>query len=350
LLISKLKKETRSDFQQFVSTSSPEAYRYFIYGNTDFFNRDYSTAIDWFLQAVEVDSNFVIAIARLAYSYGNQGLYKEAKKWCLIAYGRKNIMSAQQRLYIDLLYATYFETPVEELKFEKRLLELDDQLPIIYYRSGLSYNGLYQYDKAIPEFEKALEIYNKWGLKDPWVYGYTYLGWAYHKTGQFKKEKKLYKKAEQDFPDDPSLINNQVVLALTEGDTSAANEYIEKGISVLRNYSVSEADITSGLGSIYSNAGIPDKAEEYYRKALSLEPENPNRLNDVAFFLINNGRNINEGLELIEKALESDSIDYNYLVQKAGDYTSWVNIRKHWNYLKRPGNSNLSMIMIYFFI
>ena len=28
------------------------------------------------------------------------------------------------------------------------------------------------------------------------------LGMMYHETGQYKKEKKLYKKAEQDFPDD----------------------------------------------------------------------------------------------------------------------------------------------------
>ena len=36
-----------------------------------------------------------------------------------------------------------------------------------------------------------------------WVLNYINLGIAYHKTGQYKKEKKLYKKAEQDFPDDP---------------------------------------------------------------------------------------------------------------------------------------------------
>ena len=60
---------------------------------------------------------------------------------------------------------------------------------------------------------------------------YTDLGNAYHKTGQYKKEKKLYKKAEQDFPDDPDLIYRQAVLSLTEGDTIAANRYIEKYIS-----------------------------------------------------------------------------------------------------------------------
>ncbi len=60
--------------------------------------------------------------------------------------------------------------------------------------------GLFQYDKAIPEFEKALEIYDKMDSKPWWVYNYTLLGESYHKTGQYKKEKKLYIKADQDFP------------------------------------------------------------------------------------------------------------------------------------------------------
>ena len=50
-----------------------------------------------------------------------------------------------------------------------------------------------------------------------------------------------------------------------------------------------------------------DKADKYYRKALSLEPENPVRLNDLAYFLIDKDRNVNEGMELVEKALEIKS-------------------------------------------
>ena len=263
-----------------------------------------------------IDSNFVGAIARLTYSYGNLGLYDEAKKWCLKAYGKKNLMSVQQRIYIDLLYATYFETPDEGLKFARRLIELDDQMPTFYYMSGFRYYLLYQYDKAIPEFEKELEIYNKWGLKPAWIHDYTILGEAYHKTGQYKKERKLYKKAEQDFPDDWDLVLRQAVLALTEGDTNAANEYIEKIISISIDYLINEDWISVVLGWVYSEAGIPDKAEEYYRKALSLEPENPDMMHELAWFLIDKDRNINEGLELIDKVLKSKPEDYLYLNTK----------------------------------
>jgi len=175
---------------------------------------------------------------------------------------------------------------------------------------------LYQYNKAIPEFEKALKIFKKGGVKPWWVYNYSHLGDAYHKTGQFKKEKKLYKKAEQDFTDDLEIVYRQAILSLTEGDTIEAKRYIEKLRTLLKEESASEADIMNVLADIYSEAGILDDADNYYRKALSLEPEDPYFMNVVAWFLIDKDRNINEGLDLVDKALESDPGASNYLDTK----------------------------------
>jgi tetratricopeptide (TPR) repeat protein len=175
---------------------------------------------------------------------------------------------------------------------------------------------LFQYDKEIPGYEKALKIYKKWGSKPPWVYSYVQLGTAYHKTGQYLKEKKLYKKAERDFPDDNLLIRRQAILSLTEGDEKEAKDYIDKYISIRKEKSASEAAIATSLAGIYSEAGILDKAEEYYRQALILEPGNPDRLNNLAWFLIDMDQNINEGMELIEKALNLSPNDYLILDTK----------------------------------
>ena len=73
-----------------------------------------------------------------------------------------------------------------------------------------------------------MDIYDKWGSKPYGVENYIWLGNAYHKTGQYKKEKKLYKKAEKDFPGTLELIYNQTILSLADGDTVLANKYIEK--------------------------------------------------------------------------------------------------------------------------
>ena len=247
------------------------------------------------------------------FTYGNQYNYKEAKKWTLKLYAKRDQMPPIMKNLVNFTYAAYFETPYDEIKYIRQYLEIDDQSAAWHWQIGNAYQELYLYDKAIPEFEKTLEIYNKWGSKPMWVYAYTALGYAYYKTGKLNKEKELYKKAEHDFPDDPDLIFRQAVLSLTEKDTIAANRYIQNYISIRKENSVPEADITTELAWIYSEAGLLDLAEKFFRKALSTEPDKAYRLNNLAWFLIDKDRNPGEGIELNNKALKLNPDDYNFI-------------------------------------
>ena len=84
--------------------------------------------------------------------------------------------------------------------------------------------------------------------------------------------------------------------------------------------------------------GKKDKAEEYYRKALSLEPDEPGRMNDLAFLLIDGERNITEGINLEDKALELKPDNYLFLhtkgwgLYKQGKYREALDmLQKSWN-------------------
>ena len=304
LIISKLEKELPLYLQYPPLTSSSEAYRYYLYGENARSKRDYPTARNMFSQALAIDSNFTLATLKLSLACMNQGLYEESREWGLKAYAKRDQVPLKLRILINKNHAFFFETPIEEVKYYKQLLEIDDQSPNIYYDIGLAYGNMYQYDKAIPEFEKALGMFEKLDSKPWWVYNYTQLGYAYHKTGQYKKEKKLYKKADQDFPNDPLLFFMKAILALTEEDTITANDYIKKYITIREDNSWSEAAIAYNLGALFSEAGNPGKAEEYFRQELSFEPDDAFRIYHLAWHLIDNDRNINEGLTLIEKALK----------------------------------------------
>ena len=135
-----------------------------------FLKRDYTTAVNWFSQSVAIDSNFNLAITNLsfAYAYIWENLNKAAKL-CLMAYKKIDQMPMVQKMYLSWAHAMYFETPYEEIKYLKQFEEFDDQNPITYYFLGNAYYNLYQFEKAIPEFEKALEIYSKWGSKPMWI-------------------------------------------------------------------------------------------------------------------------------------------------------------------------------------
>ncbi len=316
LIINKIVNELPGLYKDYKYSNSPEAYRYFTYGVKAFAKRDYPIARNWFNQALEADSNFTISGIYIASSYGNQGLYEEAKKWCLQIYSKRDLMPVQMKLRTDWLYANYFETPEEEISCIKQILEIDEQLPVYQYVLGVCYCQLYQYDKAIPVLEKPIELYDKVDSKPLWVFNYTALGEAYHETGQYRKEKKLYRKAEKDFPGDRTLLYWQAILALSTGKIKAADEYIDRYIAALEERSYSEASIIGSLGNIYDDAGLPEKAEYFYRQALSLEPESALRLNNLAYSLIDNDLDIQEGLELVEKALELKPGSYHYLDTK----------------------------------
>ena len=330
LIISELEKKVPEIYKLSGTTNSPEAYRDFLQGRNEYMKEDYPASIKWYSKAITADSNFFQAMISVSLAYNNQFeyetwfssghdklyLYKEAKKWCLRACGKMDLMTTQQKTYTQWLYARLFETKSEEIKYLKQLTQSDDQWVTIYFNLGNSYSESNQYEKAIPEYERALEICKKWDLKPYWALYYTYLGQMYHKTGQYKKEARVYKLAEKDFPDDLELIGRQGILALSQGDTIAANRSFKRFSTIMRNMSFPEATITSLLAFGYNEAGFPDKAEESYRLALSLDSGNPDRINSLAYFLIDKDRKIDEALKLIDKVLNLNPDNFIYLHTK----------------------------------
>lgn len=80
LLMSREAKELPGYSGKYVSTSSPLALRYYIYGRKYFYKFDYPTARNWLSQAISVDTNFTQAIEMLSLAYGNEFLYEKATK------------------------------------------------------------------------------------------------------------------------------------------------------------------------------------------------------------------------------------------------------------------------------
>jgi tetratricopeptide (TPR) repeat protein len=324
LIISKLENELPGGSYKVISTNSPEAYRYYINGLNASYEEDFSTAVKLYSQALEIDTNFIDAAIRLSYAYFNLNLYEEGKKLCLRVYARRDEMPFQLKILTNFTYSIYFETFYETIACLKQLQNFDDQEPVNYYNLATLYYYLYEYDKAISECEKGLELYKKWESKPRGAYVYVFPGIVYHKTKQYNKEKGLYEAAEEYFPNDAYLNYNQAILGLTIGDTIAANKYIEKFRSIRRGNSWPEADIIAVIASIYSEADLLDKAEEYYRladkmqsdkssKLSMMQPNNTYRLNNLVWFLIEKDRNIEEGIELADKELKLQPDNYLYL-------------------------------------
>jgi tetratricopeptide (TPR) repeat protein len=286
LSIASLQEKLRPDQHRLSSKSSPEAYRYFILGNNARLELDAETAGEMYSRAIKIDSNFTYAYIKLINIIRGMGLLDSAKRTCLRIYRRRDQMPTQLMLLTSWIYSGLFKEKSEDgYKYLLQLNEIDDQLPNVHFNLGSAYYSRNQFDKAVFEYEKYLEILDKWGTKPEWIFYYIQIGDAYHKTGQYKNEKKIYKRAFHDFPNyNYFLVRNQVLVALKDRQTKKTNEYIEKYKSICKDESMSEAETTRCLAEIYAEAGLLDKAEEYFRQALSFEPTDPDYLNILSYF------------------------------------------------------------------
>jgi AraC-like DNA-binding protein/tetratricopeptide (TPR) repeat protein len=313
LLISVLEKELLPDERRITSTKSPEAYRYYVNGLKAFLRSDFSTAVDFYALALGRDSNFTMAASDMSYAYAYLGRLDQTRKWNLWLYEKRDIMPILQKIFVEYSYANNFGTPYEALKCLKQLQEYDEKGVNFHFLLGQQYLELGQFSQAIVEFEKNLEALTNMDPKSTIDWDYSRLGLVFHKAGQYNNEKKLYKRAAKYFPESSELIYRQAVLSLTEGDTAASNRYLEKYRSIQKNNAVSEADLTTNVAMMYSEADCLDNAEDCYRKALSLEPDNPVRIKNLSYFLVDNERNVDEGLALADSALKLKPDDYNLL-------------------------------------
>jgi tetratricopeptide (TPR) repeat protein len=273
-------------------TKSPEAYRYHFLALEAFYSFDYNTSIRLDSQAVAIDSNFVAAIVTLCWGNFSNGNYKKATEWLLKAYKKKDQMPLLENFRLDYQYSSLFQTPVEQIRCLKQLQKIDDNNPRYYQALGYLYVSLSKYNEAVSEFEKAEPIYKRWGSDPTDLYYYQYIIKAYNETGQKRRVRKILHIAEKQF-------------ITKKPESKTGDEFLK-------------------IAVIYSNADAYDQAEKYFKKAVSVEPGNPNIIYNYAASLIENDLNIEEGLKLIDTALELNPDNGAYL-----DTKGWGLYKQH---------------------
>lgn len=317
LEIKTLEDDLDVDIQHFVTTTNVEALRYFSKSTESSFNRDLSNAVKFLESALELDSNFITAEMTLVPTYINNRNFSKARQL-----SEKLIMKLDNCTYFEQLYIKYWDCILsknqqEAVKYSEDIVKEVPNSRIFWYTMGWTYYNLQMDLKAIEAFEKAMEIDMSWETNWNWVYVYTLLGTEYHRTGQHRKEKKIYKLALKVLPNEKDIIRLQAICALSRGVNKEGDILVAKWRKLREENGISELRIMQGLGEIYQDASLIDKAEQYYRQALDLDPKRPIQMNDLAWLLINNDINIKEGLELVNHALEVQPDDYFFQHTKA---------------------------------
>jgi len=143
--------------------------------------------------------------------------------------------STVDQLRAKWTYNNYFGPPEESVKILEQIVELDDQSTMMRGLLAGSYSGSKQWDKALSECEKNLEIFHELG-KQFLINNHVFISLIelYLETNQIRKAKKLCRRAERFCPDLVMLPLLREKISLIEKDTAAAERYQKKYMSLAK--------------------------------------------------------------------------------------------------------------------
>jgi len=318
-------------------THSAEAFRCYIRAFESFENLDIESTIQWLSKAVEIDPNFIEGYIFLSLTYASVLESKQSEYWCDRGYEKREQAPLRGQLYLDHLHAYHYETPYEEIRYCKQLLEIDDMNTTYWLMLGDAYNKLVQYQEAVHAFEKVLEIHEKWGTHVHIPHLYYWMSEALHSLGNHKRENEILEMGTGTVPNDGLLRRYQAICALSLEESDLAASYIEEYRSIRSAEGWHESRILRGIGLCYYFAGQIDQAEKYFRQSLDLDPDNPYGMHRLAMVLIRHDLTLEKGMELAEKAvkLKPDYFDilhtYGIGLYKQGKYEKALKIlQKAW--------------------
>jgi tetratricopeptide (TPR) repeat protein len=208
-----------------VTTTSIEAYKYFIKGSEDFGKYYEDEARQSFEKAVILDPEFAMAYLGLARSTSGEArneAYEKAK-----TYSQKT--TEKERLYIEAFYAGAIERDYEKrFSIFKEIASKYPKEKNAHYYVGLSYQQKSNFDKALEEYNKVLEL----------------------------------------DPSSGSALNQLATAYMSIRNYEKAIEYYKKYISVHPG----DANPLDSLAGAYYYLGRIEEAEAKYKEALEVKP------------------------------------------------------------------------------
>ena len=323
-----------------VTTASLEAYRHYAEGVHLGDQGRAEEATEQLRKAVDIDPGFAMALRKLSIVLGNQGEQAESQGFARRAVESADRLPLREKYLIQAAYYTDRPgTVVQGIEAYEKLLEIEPDNTTALNNLGLQYMGFELLERAVPLFEKALEIGTAFGGT------YANLALAYGTLGRLgEAEQRLDELAAKD-PDGPNVLWARSLMELGWGDPSRALEYCRKldevapGMFVTRRRAVDarilledwqgargEADKLAGaesplirrvglesLADLEWYEGRPAEALELMRQRVEEYPEEDASLAGIeaayGFDLLTIGR-AQEAVEIFHRAAETGRDDW----------------------------------------
>jgi len=143
------------------------------------------------------------------------------------------------------------------------------------------------------------------------------------RAGKYDLALDIYQKLAASNPKSADLYMRMALVQSQKGDLQAAIHSLEQASALAPN----DPRPLIAQAEALNRVGQKQKAIELYRRSLRIQADNPYALNNLAFLLAENGGDLNEALQLAQKAAQklpdspaaSDTLGWVYLKKKMTD-------------------------------
>jgi serine/threonine protein kinase/tetratricopeptide (TPR) repeat protein len=301
-----------------VTTNSIEAYKYFLKGRENYEKLYYDEASTSFEKAVILDPEFAVAYLYLARSVRGKArieAYEKAK-----IYSEK--ATEKERLYIEAAYASAVERDPEK-KF-RILTQMAKEYPKekrIHYDLANYYRDRALFDKAIEEFNIALELDPEYGLV------FNELAFVYMSMENFEKAIEYFKKYVSVSPKDANPLDSMALCYFLTGRIEEAVTKFKEALEIKPDW------VASYWGLSYISA-LKENYSEVMRwvgRAVDMAPSPVKRGEGYllkGFFYFWLGR-LEQSLKELDTVSDlAESIGYDFQKFLAGVLTGWVHYER----------------------
>ncbi len=257
------------------TTSSLEALKAFAMGNEERAKGNQFESLAFYKRAVELDSNFAMAFARIAVFYGNLGQLDEAQPYAEKAFELRDRVSERERLYISEKYYNYVTGEID------KAAEVLNTWARLYPNDYVPRNNLALIHQFMGRYEEGLkEALETVRLNPNATSGRDNLISCFLALGRFDEAAQALEELKAIYPESPTVYFNGYLLAFVSGDQAA----LEQGQQWARGKPF-EADFTAIEAASAAYSGQLKKAESLARRSIELF-KSQNRMDNGAQSLI----------------------------------------------------------------
>jgi tetratricopeptide (TPR) repeat protein len=246
-----------------VTTTSMDAYNYFLRGREDYEKFYYDEARQFLEKAVELDPIFAVAHLYLAWVYSELGnttarneAYRKAKDFSEKA-------TDKERLYIEAAYANTIERePEKRFRILKQMAKKYPKEKRVHTSLGLYYSTRNMFSQAIEEYNKALELDPNHGAS------INQLAYAYADMGDFERAIEYFERYASVSPGDANPIDSMGELYFRMGRLDEAITKYKEALEMKPDFYLSNF----GMGYIYALKENYSEAMKYIDRFISTAP------------------------------------------------------------------------------